>query len=179
MKGIIFTEFMNLVESTFGDEVLDQVIEKSKLPNEGAYTAVGTYTSEELARMIINLSEVTGVKPSKLQEVFGIHLMDRLASQYPQFFERVLSLFDFLSSVHEYIRVEVKKLYPDAMLPNVIVLDKNEDSMTLRYESPRKMSHVALGLIKASSNKFKTPIDISLDEQSEDGSIVDFNIKLQ
>ncbi|MBU3005056.1 heme NO-binding domain-containing protein [Paraglaciecola arctica] len=32
-----------MVESVFSIDVLEEIIEKSDLPNRGAYTAVGTY----------------------------------------------------------------------------------------------------------------------------------------
>ena len=42
MKGVIFTEFMELVEHQFGLEELDTLIEESAVPSGGVYTAVGT-----------------------------------------------------------------------------------------------------------------------------------------
>ena len=41
MKGIIFTEFIEMVEDKFGFEVADNIITNSNLPSGGAYTAVG------------------------------------------------------------------------------------------------------------------------------------------
>ena len=65
MKGIVFTEFMDMVED---------IIEKSLLPNDGAYTAVGTYNHEEIVRMIANLSQVVDIPVTTLLEVFGKYL---------------------------------------------------------------------------------------------------------
>ena len=36
MKGIVFTEFLEMVEEKYGYEVVDQIIEESKLPSGGA-----------------------------------------------------------------------------------------------------------------------------------------------
>ena len=69
MKGIIFTEFMELVEEKFGLDVLDQVLDLSN--DEGIYTAVGSYDHKDLVKLIVNLSKVSGVPPEQLQEVFG------------------------------------------------------------------------------------------------------------
>ncbi len=62
MKGIIFTEFMELVEEKFGLDVLDQVLDLSN--DEGVYTAVGSYDHKDLVKLIVNLSKVSGVPPS-------------------------------------------------------------------------------------------------------------------
>ena len=43
MKGI---EFMDTVEDVFSADILEVIIEKSELPNEGAYTAAGKYDHE-------------------------------------------------------------------------------------------------------------------------------------
>ena len=51
MKGIVFTEFLDLVEAKFGYEVVDHIIQESKLPNEGAYTGVGTYPHGEMVAL--------------------------------------------------------------------------------------------------------------------------------
>ena len=44
MKGIVFTEFFELVEDKFGLEVVQQIIDECKLESEGIYTSVGTYS---------------------------------------------------------------------------------------------------------------------------------------
>ena len=40
MKGIVFTEFLEMVEEKFDLETLDKIIINSKLPSEGVYTSV-------------------------------------------------------------------------------------------------------------------------------------------
>ena len=41
MKGIVFTEFLDLVEERFGLDVEDRIIIGAKVPNEGACTSKG------------------------------------------------------------------------------------------------------------------------------------------
>ncbi len=55
MKGIIFTEFLELVEDKFGLELLEEVLEMSE--DEGIYTSVGSYDHKNLVKLIINLSK--------------------------------------------------------------------------------------------------------------------------
>lgn len=66
MKGIIFTEFMELVESKFGLEVLDQVLELSD--DEGVYTSVGSYDHRDLVKLIVNLSKVSDIPQSSYKK---------------------------------------------------------------------------------------------------------------
>ena len=48
MKGIVFTEFLEMVETKFGLETVDNIIENSDLKSEGIYTSVGTYDFNEM-----------------------------------------------------------------------------------------------------------------------------------
>ena len=41
MKGMVFIEFLELVEEKFGLEMVDNIIEQSNLESEGVYTLVG------------------------------------------------------------------------------------------------------------------------------------------
>lgn len=43
MKGVVFTEFIEMVEGRFGLAMVDRIIEAAQLPSSGVYTAVGTY----------------------------------------------------------------------------------------------------------------------------------------
>jgi len=41
MKGIVFTEFLEMVENKFSPELADRIIEGAEVPSGGVYTAVG------------------------------------------------------------------------------------------------------------------------------------------
>ena len=49
MLGVVFTEFVEMVEDSFGEEVADEMLEMSKLASGGVYTAVGTYSYQEIS----------------------------------------------------------------------------------------------------------------------------------
>ncbi len=48
MKGIVFTNFFEMVEEKIGFELVDQLIEGTELATGGAYTTIGTYDHKEL-----------------------------------------------------------------------------------------------------------------------------------
>ena len=52
MKGMVFTEFLEMVESTFSADMVDDIIDDSAPPSGGAYTSVGTYDHQELVGMV-------------------------------------------------------------------------------------------------------------------------------
>jgi hypothetical protein len=110
MKGIIFTEFMELVEQEFGLEVLENMLDESG--SEGIFTAVGSYDHKELVKMIVSLSKLTDVPIEALQEVFGKSVFNNLLNTLPNSagLKKCANTFQFIRHVEEYIHLEVKKL---------------------------------------------------------------------
>ena len=76
MKGIVFTELLELVEEKFGYETVDQIISAANLENDGAFTAIGTYDHNDLLKMVVALSQQVGVPVPVLVNTFGKHLFN-------------------------------------------------------------------------------------------------------
>ena len=53
MKGVVFTEFLELFENKFGLEVVNQIIEGCELETDGIYTSVGTYSPKDMFKMVL------------------------------------------------------------------------------------------------------------------------------
>ncbi len=147
MKGIVFTEFLEMVEDSFGDEIADAVIESCELPSGGAYTAVGTYEAAEMVALVSKLAELSENQVPDLLRAFGQHLFGRFYQLYPGFFEDVEGALDFITNVEGYIHVEVRKLYPDAELPSFEYARLESGEVDLYYTSPRRFDAFAEGLI--------------------------------
>lgn len=175
MKGIVFTEFLELVENKFGLEVVNQIIDGCELDTDGVYTSVGTYSHKDMFKMVGKLSELKDIPVPDLLEIYGEYFFDTLCTGYPQFMEQPNS-FKFFESIDNYIHPEVLKLYPEAELPrfNAKVNSKNE--MSLLYTSSRKMSDFAVGLIKGATNYYKENVKIEKVSEENDGQTVLINI---
>jgi len=178
MKGIIFTEFTEMVESRFGLTCIDALILECDLPSKGIYTAVGTYPHQELVQLLMALSKYTAIEPPQLLEEFGTHLFYRFSDLYPHLFLDATSAFDFLESVENYIHVEVFKLYPDAELPHFKCERLGEYTMTMLYQSDKSMGHLAIGLIKGALTYFKTEGTITLNKIDQQHSPILLTIQL-
>ncbi len=152
MKGIVFSEFIEMVEEKFSPEIADEIIESasSKLDSGGAYTQVGVYDHLELVELVSELSNKTEIPVAELVTAFGTHLASRFAALYPTFFESVHSTFDFLESVDSHIHKEVLKLYPDAELPRFFTNREGDNRLVMEYQSNRPFSSLAKGLIEGS-----------------------------
>jgi hypothetical protein len=160
MKGVVFTQFVEMVETTYGAQLADQIIEAANLPSGGAYTAVGTYNHEELIRMVEELSDATGTPAADLVRHFGRCLFARFVESYPQFFVGIENSFTFLRRVDSYIHFEVRKLYPDAQLPSFQSNELGDGCMELIYSSPRPFADLAEGLILGCAEHFGESIEL-------------------
>jgi hypothetical protein len=180
MKGIVFTEFLELVETAFSPEMVDRIIADSLLPSGGAYTAIGTYDGAEMGRLVGALSNATATPSGELLEIFGRHLFGRFVALYPAFFAGCGSSFDFLPQVGNHIHFEVRKLYPDAELPAITATPIDADTMEVIYQSPRCMAKLARGLIDGCIAHFRETIAVSeADRSGGAGATVAFTLRRQ
>ena len=172
MKGIVFREFLEMVESTFGDEMSEKLVEDNDLASGGIYTAVGTYDHQELVAMAITLSKETGLPVDALVEAFGNYLFGRFLELFPIFFNHETS-FEFLDTIHDVVHVEVLKLYPEATLPD-FTSKIEDDGKTLHFEynSPRHFADLAVGLMKGAFDQWNETVEMEREDKIVDGNKV-------
>jgi hypothetical protein len=164
MKGIVFTEFLELVEERYGLAVVDRMLQASDLPSGGVYTSVGTYHHNELVQLVRQLSAATGMALPDLLHTFGEYLFARFVVAYPRFFAGVSTAFQFLMHVENHIHVEVRKLYPEAELPRFECHSPAPDRLEMTYRSPRPFTDFAEGLIAGCIKHFGEHIDIARED---------------
>lgn len=173
MKGMVFTEFLELVEEKFSPDLAEDILDACNLDSDGVYTAVGSYDHGELIQLVVQLSEKSGVAAPDLVRTFGHHLFGRFADTHPQFFEGRSNAFDFLRQVHDYIHVEVRKLYPDAELPN-FSYGGSGDELEMTYSSTRPFADLAEGLINGCLDHFGESVSVVREDLSSDGTSARF-----
>jgi len=161
MKGIVFTEFLEMVEHRFGLAMVDRIIEEAAPDSGGAYTAVGTYPCRELLQLVGALAAATATPAPRLVQAFGHHLFGRFHEAYPALFEGVGSAFAFLLSVEQVIHVEVRKLYPDAELPSFDYETPASGTLVMLYRSHHPFADLAEGLIRGCIEHYGNPIDVA------------------
>lgn len=177
MKGIVFTEYIEFVEDSFGFEIAQEMIDSAELTSNAVFTAVGTYDVSEMTKMLDQLSKLTKISISELLKSYGKHLFSRFASFYPHFFPKGIDIFSFISQVDKYIHVEVRKLYPDAELPSIETIVKKDDYIEIVYTSSRKLGDFAHGLLLGACNHFNEDIEIRKEILISDGSKVKFSMQ--
>ena len=179
MKGIIFTEFMEMVETQFSPEVADRIILAAHVPSGGAYTSVGNYDHAEMWSLVVELSKVSDTRMPDLLKRFGEHLIGRFAAAHATFFAQHQNAFDFLETVDAVIHREVLKLYPDAELPHFEVVERAAQRLVLLYQSARHFGDLAEGLIRGCAAHYGDTLQITREDlPSTAGSRVRFTLEL-
>ncbi len=176
MKGIVFTEFLDLVEAMFSIEIAERLIDESELPSRGAYTTIGTYDASEMVALVKKLSDISEVPVSKLLRDFGFHLAKRFAVVFPEFFEGKNSCVEFLPSVESYVHLEVRKLYPDAELPRFVCSIPAENQLDMIYISERNLPDLAEGLVLGCADLFGEKVKIERSSVAGEQNTTLFNI---
>jgi len=179
MKGLIFNEFLEMVEKKFGYEMVDSIISSSNLPNDGAYTSVGTYPHSEMVSLVSNLSKYTEIGVPDLLETFGKYIFKVFTKNYAHYVNIYSNSFEFLSHVEDTIHVEVLKLYPEAQLPSIITQIRKNNDMSLIYKSSRGMSDLAKGLIYGCLDHFNEKGEIKEIHLKNDKTEVEFILTMK
>ena len=176
MKGIIFTEFLEMIEDKYGLEMVDTILGESELKSNGIYTSVGTYDFVEMTQLLESLSNNTSISIDDLLLVYGEYFFNRLRESYPDLLAIYNTPIELLASIENHIHVEVLKIYPKAELPFFEVKEKKIDSLILIYNSSRAMHHFALGLMNETFKYFNTSATITLRKIKDDGTKVEFTV---
>jgi hypothetical protein len=176
MKGVVFTEFLGMVEQQFSADMVDDIIDDADLPHGGAYTAVGTYPFPEMVALIVPLSRRSGIEVPVLIHAFGQYLFDRFFVLYPAFINACDSTMQLVSHIEHVIHTEVRKLYPDAELPTFEVESHTAQRLSVVYQSPRCLADLAVGLIEGAMRHYGEQDALTLQREAlnEDGSRVRF-----
>lgn len=178
MKGIIFTEFTEMIESEFGLSLLDEIIETSKLPSKGIYTSVGTYSHHEIMILLTRFNELTKIPIPDALKKFGNYLFKSFANQYPDFLRNHSHVFAFLESVEDHIHVEVLKLYPDAQLPHFEFDQIDEKTLLMEYHSDKHLVWLAIGLIENALKHFNVSGEVKLLDPDDTLQVCRIQVKL-
>ncbi|AKC82572.1 hypothetical protein IMCC26134_06920 [Verrucomicrobia bacterium IMCC26134] len=177
MKGMVFTQLIEMADTMLGPDQVEAIIAKADLPSGGAYTAVGNYPHSEAVTLVGAFSEASGVPVPALLEGFGEHMLRFFHSNYPAFFSTCPDAFTFLESVETYVHVEVKKLYPDAELPRFSTYRMGPGRLRFDYYSSRHLENLAAGLIKGTLKLYNEYAVVTHDSiEGEHGPCVRFLI---
>jgi hypothetical protein len=162
MKGIVFKLLEDIVARDYGEDVWDELLEAAKL--DGVYTSLGSYSDEDLLKLVAAASSTFEKPPGEIVRWFGCSALPLFAERYPQFFAPHRSTRSFVLTLNQVIHPEVRKLYPGADVPVFDFDTSSDEVLVMGYASHRKMCAFAEGLIEGAASHFG---EVALIEQPQ------------
>ena len=151
---------MEMVEEGHGLAVADKLLTHPGLSSGGVFIATGTYPVADLEILLSELQAQLGASRDDLLKLFSGHLFKTFTRKYADLLRAYSDTFSLLKMIEGHIHVEVRKLYPDAELPEFEVERESEQELVLIYKSSRKMEALALGLMEAAAQHFNESFEI-------------------
>lgn len=161
MKGVVFTEFIDMVEARYSLRIVDLMISQSDIRSGGAYTSVGVYDHRELKSLLTRLSVLVETPVEQLCREFGRHLFARLAAMYPTLVARYSNCFELLADLDQTIHAHVMLRIPDAQRLKIRYDHPSPDTMRIFYASPRGFAALAHGLLQGCTDHFGESLQIA------------------
>jgi hypothetical protein len=152
MKGIVFNLLEEIVSRDYGADAWDGLLEGAGL--DGVYTSLGSYSDEDLMKLVGAASSTLDTPPDEIVRWFGRSALPLFADRYPQFFEPHQSTRSFVLTLNQVIHPEVRKLYPGADVPVFDFDTSSDEVLVMGYASPRKMCAFAEGLIQGAASHY-------------------------
>ncbi len=147
MKGVVFTELIEMIEDLMGLEFTNRVIDDARLENEGAFTAIGTYPTQELLKLLESLSKHADNPQDKVLKSYGECLFYRLSESYQNELAAHPGTLSFLLQLGDIIKRETLKLNPNAKPPVIKAQLLSPDSLEFQYTSSKNLGELVEGFI--------------------------------
>lgn len=179
MKGILFTELIEMLEGLVGLELTNRIIDDAQLPNKGAYTAIGTYSHSDMNSLMESLGKHVKNPKEILLKSYGEYFFHRVSQLYSDKIKIYDDTFSLLLQLHNFLDLETHKLYPQATISLVNATQKAPECMEVFYNSKQNMNLLLEGAILGCIKYFQEHITITREELDEEGSKVRFILKKQ
>lgn len=174
MKGVLFTEFIEMIEDLMGLEFTNKVIDDACLENGGAYTAIGSYPHQDMFKLLESLSKHANSPQDKILKGYGECLFHRLSPSFQKELTTNPSTFSFLLQFGDIIQMETLKLHPEASMPTFSARHLGPGTMEFHYTSPRKLADLVEGLLLGCISYFNENIKVVREDFPAEGSRVRF-----
>jgi predicted hydrocarbon binding protein len=154
MQGVVFTSLTEMLEEVAGIEKLQLILDTAALKDD-AFVSTDVYEDSDLFQVVGAASETLDIPVRTLVTDFGKYLFVTLSAKHPRLSADFPDFKSFLLGIESVIHVEVSKLYPSSSLPIFDYENPGENELVMLYRSPRKLCHLAEGLIAGAAEAFK------------------------
>lgn len=161
MHGSIFVFFRKFVENTFSPDFWTKRVDDAGIP-DAEYAITKRYPTNEIFKLLQSISVATGISHHELQEKFGQHLVPDLLTVYGKYVDPSWKTYDLIKHteaiIHKAVRIETEEANP----PILNISPVSENLIIIDYHSQRRMSSLAIGIIKGIAKYYNEEKEISV-----------------
>ncbi|MFD3003468.1 heme NO-binding domain-containing protein [Pontibacter toksunensis] len=147
MHGSIFVLLKRFVESLYGYSTWVNLLETSGV-RHAPYHMNEMYPTSEIFAIVGKASELMGIPPHQIMEMYGESLVPDLLLIYKKYMRPEWRTYDMLLNTEKTVHAAVRKEDGRTSPPMLLVTKKGERQLIVDYHSKRRMGGVAVGIIK-------------------------------
>ena len=166
MHGIVFNQLSRFVRENFGTEVLKEALAEAGLKNK-FFASNKAYPDEEIEAIVAALCTKLNIDRNSALEAFGEFLAPGLLQIYGAFVKSEWKAMDLLENIEGTIHKAVRLGNPGALPPSLKIERTDENTVVINYNSPRKMIHLGVGIIRAIAKHYNEDLHISQSKNEE------------
>jgi hypothetical protein len=170
MKGLFFTELLELIETDYGLAVLDQVIRTAVPVTDGVYTSMGHYDPQEFFGLVSALSVEMNQPRSTFLRSFGRHFFRCLLERNKRVFDKYPSAIRAIQDVNSLVRA-TRIFSFEEQPPQAEFWAVGPAAWQLTIRSQLPIGEMALGALEACIAYFDEPLEVSQQEVTADSKI--------
>lgn len=136
------------------------------------------YPDEHIYALVGKAAEMTGLSAGELHEKFGEYLVPDLMFMYQKYIQPEWKTLDMIEHTEHTMHRQVRLQHPENSPPVLNVERLSEDELIIDYVSPRRMSGLAVGIVRGLATYFDEAdrIDV-MPTTSEDGEQVRIHVR--
>ena len=158
MHGLIFIELKKYVEAKFDLATWEKLQERAGQKHR-LYTASTVYPDSDILALVTAACEMTGLPANAILEDFGEFVAPDLVEQYKFLVKPDWRLLDFLANTEETIH-KVVRFHKGVTPPRLVATRVSDDTLTIAYDSGRKMCPLLKGIVKGAAKYYKEEVSV-------------------
>ncbi len=176
MKGIFFTEFLEMVEREYGLILTEKIISDLGTGNNGVYEATTDYPYSQFVELCNLLGFEVKSSVSDVVKNFGEYLFSRLVILFRPSFAGNSSIFDFLDQIDEFIHNKIQERFTPVEIPRFRAVKINDSTFQMSYQTEKLLIDLAIGLFMGCQRFFNEELTLNTEFISEKSKLVCFTL---
>lgn len=160
MHGFIFIEVERFVNFSLGSGAWLKLLDAAGLAGKSYLNGVD-YPDGEVVALVVAASKLTGQPVDAVLFSFGRYLAGDLFKAFRPLVDPQWRTLEFLENVEHTIHKVVRSRARQARPPVITCKRESATEVVIHYASPRKLCHLAKGIIAGVAAHYGDPIEVS------------------